>query len=116
MLTTVPSLSFIDEERVHRTSRSTNLAQFRLVDMYTSATCKPLQDSIVASFSNGDAPFQIVICTIVFYMGIDCVDICQVIHWGPTSDVESYIQECGRARRYCQPANALLFWKRGDFK
>ena len=92
-----------------------NLAQFRLVDMYTSVTCKLLHDSIVALFSNGDAPFRIVICTIVFGMGIDCVDICQVIHWGPPSDVESYIQECGRAGRNCQPANSLLFWKRGDF-
>ena len=40
-------------------------------------------------------------------MGIDCVDVRQVIHWGQPSDVKSYIQECGRARRNCQPANAF---------
>ena len=93
-----------------------NLAQFRLVDMYTSVTRKTVQDSIVASFSNGDAPLRIVICTIAFGMGINCVDVSQVIRWGPPSDVESYIQECGRAGQNSLPANALLFWKRGDFK
>ena len=35
---------------------------------------------------------------------------------GPPADLESYVQECGRAGRNCQPANALLFWKKADFK
>ena len=63
-----------------------------------------------------DAPFRILICTIPFDIGIDFLDVCEVIHWGPPSDVESYIQGCGEARRItaCQPANALLFWKIGD--
>ena len=33
-------------------------------------------------------------------MGLDVPDICQVVHWGPSSDdLESYIQETGRAGR-----------------
>ena len=30
-------------------------------------------------------------------MGLDVPDICQVVHWGPSDDLESYIQETGRA-------------------
>ena len=93
-----------------------NLPQFRLVDMYTSVTRKSVQESIVASFSTSNSLLRIVICTIAFGMGIDCVDVCQIIHWGPPADLESYVQECGRAGRNCQPANALLFWKKADFK
>ena len=108
-------LSFMKDESTEPVG-APNLAQFRLFDMYTSVTRKPVQDSIVASFSKSDASFRIVICTIAFGMGINGVDVRQIIHWGPPSDVESYIQECGRAGRNCLPAKALLFWKRGDFK
>ena len=93
-----------------------NLPIFRLVDMYTGATRKSVQDSIITSFRNSDSPLRIVICTIAFGMGIDCTDVCQVIHWGPSSDVESYVQECGRAGRNGCRANALLLWSEVDVK
>ena len=54
-------------------------------------------------------------CTIAFGMGIDCADVRQVIHRGPSSDIESYVQECGQAGRNGFPSNAVLFWKI-DFK
>ena len=62
-----------------------NLAMFHLVDIYTGVTRKSIQDSIVTSFGTSHAPLRVVICTIAFGMGIDCVDVCQVIHWGPSS-------------------------------
>lgn len=30
-------------------------------------------------------------------MGLDCRNIRHVIHWGPPNDIESYVQESGRA-------------------
>ena len=33
---------------------------------------------------------------VAFGMGLDCTDVCQVIHVGAPDDVESYIQETGR--------------------
>ena len=54
--------------------------------------------------------------TLAFGMGIDCVHVCQVIHWGPSLDIESYVQECGRAGRNGLPSNAVLFWKTADFR
>jgi superfamily II DNA helicase RecQ len=42
-------------------------------------------------------------------MGIDCANVCQIIHWGEPSDIESYVQECGRAgRNGNRPANAQM--------
>ena len=32
-------------------------------------------------------------------MGLDCTDVCQVIHVSAPDDVESYIQETGRGGR-----------------
>ena len=100
------------KEKFTEPAGAPNIAMFRLVDMYTGSTRKSVQDSIIASFSKSDATLRIVICTIAFGMGIDCADVCQVIHWGPSSDIESYVQECGRAGRNGHAANALLFWSR----
>lgn len=47
-------------------------------------------------------------------MGINCPDIRQVIHWGPSQDVESYIQETGRAGRDGKDSCALLFVNKVD--
>ena len=69
-----------------------NLSCFRLVDMFTSITHKDVQESIITSFCQSAAPLRIVICTIAFGMGLDCADVSQVIHWGPASDLESYMQ------------------------
>ena len=95
---------------------SPNIAMFRLVDMFTSVTRNSVKESIIASLQKRHAPLRIVICTNAFGMGVDCTDVCQVIHWGSPSDIESYVQECGRAGRNSQPAQAVLFWKKADFR
>ena len=40
-------------------------------------------------------------------MGLACVDVTQIIHWGPASDLESYMQEFGRAGRNGQQSSAV---------
>ena len=52
-------------------------------------------------------------------MGIDCPDVRQIVHIGPPDDIESYIQETGRAGRDGQLSLATLLitkerWQHAD--
>ena len=42
-------------------------------------------------------------------MGLDCPNVRSVIHWGPSGDIEQYLQETGRAGRDGLPAEAVLY-------
>ena len=54
-------------------------------------------------------------CRSVFCcVGVDCVNVHQIVHWGVASNVESYVQETGRAGRDGRVACATLFYKVSD--
>ncbi|KAL5509555.1 hypothetical protein EMCRGX_G004946 [Ephydatia muelleri] len=91
-----------------------NISRFRLVDMFTSVTDKEVQDSIISSFCKSDTCLRVVICSIAFGMGLDCRDVIQVIHWGPPSNLEAYMQECGRAGRSGSASSAVLYVRPAD--
>ena len=75
-----------------------NLSAFRIVDMFASVIEKDHKESIIRLFTR-DSHLRLVIATIAFGMGVDLPDVRQVISVGCPDDVESYIQETGRAGR-----------------
>ena len=88
-----------------------DLSHNRCVDMFTHCTHQSVKDSIIASISNAESVLRILICTVAFGMGINSQGVRQVIHWGPSSDVESYIQETGRGGRDGLRCDAILYYK-----
>ena len=90
-----------------------NLPRFRLVDMFSACTRPDVKDEILSRFSS-DSSLRVVVATIAFGMGLDCPDVRRIIHWGPPSDVESYIQEVGRAGRDGLEAAAILHYTGAD--
>ena len=87
-----------------------NYHRFRLVDIYARASSAEMKKKVLTSFSVANSKLRIVIATTAFNMGINCPDIRHVIHYGPLSSVEQYVQETGRAGRDGIPATALLLF------
>jgi ATP-dependent DNA helicase RecQ len=57
---------------------------------------------------------RVMVCTNAFGMGIDKADVRLIIHVGIPADIESYIQEAGRAGRDGEKAFALLLSNPAD--
>lgn len=68
--------------------------------------------SVQQQFINGELDF--ICATSAFGMGIDKNNIRYVIHYQLPADLESYVQEFGRAGRDRKPALALLLYAPGD--
>lgn len=93
-----------------------DLVKHRIVDMFTACTHPVVKGHVVSAIKSLQSPLRIVLATIAFGMGIDCPNICCVIHWGVPHDVESYLQETGRAERDEKPAKAVLYHHKCDLK
>ena len=70
--------------------------KYRLIDMYTRASSNEMKKEILESFMTEGGKLRLLIATSAFSMGIDCPDICDVIHIGPPSCLVQYVQETGR--------------------
>ena len=73
--------------------------KLRLIEMFHAETPSQVKDFIVTQTSKMKSHLRVLICTIAFGMGIDCKCFNRVIHFGPSKNLESYIQECGRVGR-----------------
>ena len=86
-------------ERVDPIGAPISLPQCCLVDCFTKGTEEYVKDSILIQSTLPNSTLRLIICTAAFGMGIDCVGVSRVIHWGPPNDVETYIQQTGRSGR-----------------
>lgn len=77
--------------------------------MYHSRVDETDKKAILESISDPSGSCRILFATIPFGMVVNISNISLVIHLGPPSDIDDYLQEIGRAGRNVKPAHAHLY-------
>ena len=63
--------------------------------MFTKCSEPHLKEQIVNGFVNPRSRLRVVIATVAFGLGLDCPCVREIIHWGPSEDIDMYVQEVG---------------------
>ena len=82
-----------------------------VLEMLHSCSPKSNKDLILESFQCDEGHIRILVATIAFGMGVDCKKVYRTIHFGPAKNVESYLQESGRAGRDGSQCTAYLLYQ-----
>ena len=81
-----------------------------LVDMFNKACSITKRQQVIESFCKEDSELRIIVASTSFGMGVDCPNIRTIIHWGPPDDLDTYVQETGRAGRDGLSSRAILLY------
>lgn len=84
-------------------------------NIFTAASDTEVKDTIIAEYTQPTSSLRIVVATIAFGMGLDAPNIRRAIHWGPSRNTESYVQESGRCGRDGLNSSAELYFTGTDF-
>ena len=84
--------------------------QNRMVEMFHAGTPKPVKEHITQDMASETGHIRVLISTVAFGMGIDCKNVQCIVHFGPPKNIESYVQECGRAGRNGLPSVCVLLY------
>ena len=79
----------------------------RLFAMFHSRVDDQDKKTIMSSVKDGSC--RVIFSTIAFGMGVDIADIHMIIHYGPSKDVDDYLQESGRGGRNGELSHAILY-------
>lgn len=80
-------------------------------DMYHSKTNETVKENIRQDMQDANGKIRVLIATNAAGMGVNFKDVNNIIHFGPPKDMDSFVQQLGRAGRDgSQTAMALLLF------
>lgn len=79
---------------------------------YHAGLARDVREGNQDRFMRGNA--RVVVATIAFGMGIDKSDVRFIIHFSPSTSLEAYAQESGRAGRDGEPSRCVILYTSSD--
>ena len=80
-----------------------------LFAMYHAKITESQKKVLIDSFSALNGNCRVLFSTIAFGMGINITNIRRIIHYGPSRNIEEYVQESGRGGRDGEQCHAVLY-------
>ncbi|XP_062570049.1 ATP-dependent helicase wrn-1-like [Saccostrea cucullata] len=85
-------------------------------NMFHSKTTDCVKDKIRADMGNPNGQLRILICTNAAGMGVNYSDLYNVIHYGPPVEIDTFVQQMGRAGRDNNQSHDLIIYKSAQLK
>ena len=82
----------------------------RLLEMMHARTPDSVKETVLNSMANHNGHIRVLICTIAFGMGVDAKGVRNIINFGPSRNLESYVQESGRCSRDGKPGKCVILY------
>ena len=86
----------------------------RLFAQFHAPQTKRMKKSIISEIKEENSRIRVLFATSALGMGVNAPYVEHIIHISPPSNLESYMQEIGRAGRTGKPACATLFYNNSD--
>ena len=80
----------------------------RLIEIMHAGTPESVKETVLKSMADYDGHVRVLICTIAFGMGVDAKGVRNIINFGPSRNLESYIQESGWCRQDGKPEKCVI--------
>lgn len=85
------------------------ILQNAIFGMFHSKITDSDKEILLESFSKTDGKCRVIFSTIAFGMGVNIPNVRHVIHFGPSSAIDNYVQESGRAGRDTKQSHAVIY-------
>ena len=83
----------------------------KMVDMYHSKTTDAVKNRIRADMAKEEGELKVLICTNAAGMGVNFNGLHNIIHYGPPHEMDTFVQQMGRAGRDGLPSHELILYK-----
>ena len=81
-----------------------------LVEMLHSCTPATNKKNVLTSFQHEDGIIRVLVATIALSMGVNCKAVHRIMHYGPSKNIEAFVQETGRDGRDGHQSNSFLLY------
>lgn len=87
-----------------------------LFNMFHSKTTDSVKDKIRDDMNNPNGQLRVLICTNAAGMGVNYSELYNVVHYGPPKEIDTFVQQMGRAGRDNKQSHDLIIFKSAQLK